>query len=160
MSPTLGQHTHSAQVSCWSFGFGSNFCNVILLGWLSCLTCLHWCGNASLQAPQYLEVRRCFFTAENHVPLCGLNVCGLPREIISHMDGCRFVHMMSRKTGTVSQYLASADVKTVKQTCFLGSKLEWDLLGVCLLGVRCLLSQLWNFVQIAVAEFGNWFNAY
>jgi hypothetical protein len=84
------------------------------------------------------------------------------------MDGCRFVHMMSRKTGTVSQYLASADVKTVKQTCFLGSKLEWDLLGVCLLGVRCLLSQIdvadlkiaRNFVQVAVAELGNWLNAY
>ena len=110
--------------------------------------------------PEIREVRRCFFTAENHVPLCGLDVCGLPREIISHMDGCRFVHMMSRKTGTVSQYLASADVKSFEQTCFLGPKLEWDLLGVCLLGVRCLLSQLWNFVQIAVAEFGNWFNAY
>ena len=35
--------------------FGSNFCNVFLLGWLSCLTCLHWCLNASLLRGQLVH---------------------------------------------------------------------------------------------------------
>lgn len=72
------------------------------------------------KVPLLIEVRRTFF-GDGHVPMCGADLVGMPREIISHMDGTRFYHMFKVQVQnlTLVSFLHDADLKQVRKTCFL-----------------------------------------
>lgn len=69
--------------------------------------------------PAAVDVRSTYFTDAGRVPMVGMRMRGLNREIISHMDSTRFYHMISSKTATVKTFLSEADLKTLRPTCFL-----------------------------------------
>lgn len=72
------------------------------------------------KAPLHIEVRRTFF-GDGHVPMCGADLVGMPREIISHMDASRFYHMFKVQVQGLSLvvFLHDADLKEVRKSCFL-----------------------------------------
>ena len=69
--------------------------------------------------PQPGSLRRTMFTEDGHVLLVALDMPGLPREMISHMDACRFFHMLSVRDFVVSTFLSEGENHVVKNTCFL-----------------------------------------
>lgn len=68
--------------------------------------------------PIHFEVRRTYFL-DGHVPMCGVDTVGLPREIISHMDSARFYRMLKITKGKLGELLSSSDLQEVEKTCFL-----------------------------------------
>lgn len=73
--------------------------------------------------PQYARVCRTTFTQDGHVDLVGIDMPGLPRELISHMDSSRFVFMTLQKTGPVKAFLNPRDIVFFQRTCFLCAQL-------------------------------------
>jgi len=71
------------------------------------------------QEPAAVDVRSTYFEDDGRVPMVGVRMRGLNREIISHMDSTRFYHMISSKTATVKTFLSEGDLKTLRPTCFL-----------------------------------------
>lgn len=70
--------------------------------------------------PIYTEVRRTLFE-DGHVTMCGLDMRGMPREIISHMDATRLYHLLTIKSENtrITAFFGAGELKHLKMTCFL-----------------------------------------
>lgn len=71
------------------------------------------------QLPIPVDVRRAHFL-DGHVPLVGLDIPRMPREMIAHVDGSRLLHVLKVGVNSnVSSFLTPSDVKMVKQANFI-----------------------------------------
>lgn len=69
--------------------------------------------------PMTSSVTRTSF-GDGHVELVGIDMPGLHRELISHMDAVRFFHLMKTiGCSRLHSFLGASDLKAVQSTCFL-----------------------------------------